>query len=212
MCRPLILTFGDDKFGYYETIVGGAGAGPTWNGVSGVHTHCTNTRIEGSKDSFVDTFKKYTKTNDQTTNRNASCLYDIAYILGGREVGVESKYVMANDRTLGRDGQDAGSLRIRFNNNIPQSLLNQLEAEGFDTVGRPSLAMMHNVEKRQTLVGGTSLVTEKAFGRGTSSRCQSPKQEAETGQRRCGVHLEKCLDREQKSQTATTGTTSSCTE
>ena len=39
------LTFGDDKFGYYETIAGGAGAGPTWNGVSGVHTHCTNTRI-----------------------------------------------------------------------------------------------------------------------------------------------------------------------
>ena len=81
--------------------------------------------------------------DDQTTNRNASCLYDIAYILGGREVGVESKYVTANDRALGRDDQDAGSLRIRFNNNIPQSLLNQLEAEGFDTVGRPSLAMMH---------------------------------------------------------------------
>jgi 5-oxoprolinase (ATP-hydrolysing) len=39
------LTFGDDKFGYYETIAGGAGAGPTWDGRSGVHTHCTNTRI-----------------------------------------------------------------------------------------------------------------------------------------------------------------------
>ena len=39
------LTFGDDKFGYYETIAGGAGAGPTWVGRSGVHTHCTNTRI-----------------------------------------------------------------------------------------------------------------------------------------------------------------------
>lgn len=39
------LTFGDDKFGYYETIAGGSGAGPTWEGVSGVHTHCTNTRI-----------------------------------------------------------------------------------------------------------------------------------------------------------------------
>lgn len=32
-------------FGYYETIGGGAGAGPTWNGTSGVHTHMTNTRI-----------------------------------------------------------------------------------------------------------------------------------------------------------------------
>mmetsp|Transcript_13895 Transcript_13895/g.25374 ORF Transcript_13895/g.25374 Transcript_13895/m.25374 type:complete len:1378 (-) Transcript_13895:162-4295(-) len=39
------LTFGDDRFGYYETIAGGAGAGPTWDGRSGVHTHCTNTRI-----------------------------------------------------------------------------------------------------------------------------------------------------------------------
>jgi 5-oxoprolinase (ATP-hydrolysing) len=39
------LTFGDKEFGYYETIAGGAGAGPTWEGKSGVHTHCTNTRI-----------------------------------------------------------------------------------------------------------------------------------------------------------------------
>jgi 5-oxoprolinase (ATP-hydrolysing) len=39
------LTFGDKEFGYYETIAGGAGAGPGWDGTSGVHTHCTNTRI-----------------------------------------------------------------------------------------------------------------------------------------------------------------------
>jgi len=39
------LTFGDEQFGYYETIAGGAGAGPTWEGQSGIHTHCTNTRI-----------------------------------------------------------------------------------------------------------------------------------------------------------------------
>lgn len=32
-------------FGYYETIAGGSGAGPHWNGTSGVHTHMTNTRI-----------------------------------------------------------------------------------------------------------------------------------------------------------------------
>lgn len=32
-------------FGYYETIAGGGGAGPTWDGTSGVHTHMTNTRI-----------------------------------------------------------------------------------------------------------------------------------------------------------------------
>ncbi|KAJ5084303.1 hypothetical protein NUU61_008882 [Penicillium alfredii] len=32
-------------FGYYETIAGGSGAGPSWEGTSGVHTHMTNTRI-----------------------------------------------------------------------------------------------------------------------------------------------------------------------
>ncbi|KAL2374643.1 5-oxoprolinase (ATP-hydrolysing) [Blastomyces gilchristii SLH14081] len=32
-------------FGYYETIAGGSGAGPTWVGQSGIHTHMTNTRI-----------------------------------------------------------------------------------------------------------------------------------------------------------------------
>ena len=39
------LTFGDATMGYYETIAGGAGAGPTWDGCSAVHTHMTNTRI-----------------------------------------------------------------------------------------------------------------------------------------------------------------------
>ncbi|XP_059148899.1 5-oxoprolinase-like [Physella acuta] len=39
------ITFGDEKLGYYETVAGGAGAGPTWHGRSGVHTHMTNTRI-----------------------------------------------------------------------------------------------------------------------------------------------------------------------
>jgi 5-oxoprolinase (ATP-hydrolysing) len=39
------LTFGDERFGYYETIAGGAGATPRAPGASGVHTHMTNTRI-----------------------------------------------------------------------------------------------------------------------------------------------------------------------
>ncbi|RFU29743.1 hypothetical protein B7463_g6603, partial [Scytalidium lignicola] len=33
------------NFAYGETICGGAGAGPTWNGASAVHCHMTNTRI-----------------------------------------------------------------------------------------------------------------------------------------------------------------------
>jgi 5-oxoprolinase (ATP-hydrolysing) len=43
------LTFGTDDeengWGYYETICGGLGAGPTWRGTGGVHTNMTNTRI-----------------------------------------------------------------------------------------------------------------------------------------------------------------------
>jgi len=39
------ITFGDERFGYYETLGGGAGAGPTFDGESGVHTHMTNSRI-----------------------------------------------------------------------------------------------------------------------------------------------------------------------
>jgi 5-oxoprolinase (ATP-hydrolysing) len=37
--------FGNDRFGFYETICGGTGAGPGFNGASGVHSHMTNTRI-----------------------------------------------------------------------------------------------------------------------------------------------------------------------
>lgn len=39
------LTFGDDRFGYYETICGGSGATPQANGADAVHTHMTNTRL-----------------------------------------------------------------------------------------------------------------------------------------------------------------------
>jgi 5-oxoprolinase (ATP-hydrolysing) len=37
--------FGNARHQYYETICGGAGAGPNFNGASAVHTHMTNTRI-----------------------------------------------------------------------------------------------------------------------------------------------------------------------
>lgn len=37
--------FGNEQFGYYETICGGTGAGRGFNGTSAVHQHMTNTRI-----------------------------------------------------------------------------------------------------------------------------------------------------------------------
>ncbi|MFZ4573475.1 MAG: hydantoinase B/oxoprolinase family protein [Phycisphaerales bacterium] len=39
------VIFGNDRFGCYETICGGEGAGPGYRGESAVHTHMTNTRI-----------------------------------------------------------------------------------------------------------------------------------------------------------------------
>jgi 5-oxoprolinase (ATP-hydrolysing) len=39
------FTFGDDARQYYETICGGAGAGPGFDGASAVQTHMTNSRL-----------------------------------------------------------------------------------------------------------------------------------------------------------------------
>jgi 5-oxoprolinase (ATP-hydrolysing) len=39
------LLFGNERFGYYETIAGGAGAGTGYDGASALHTHMTNTAI-----------------------------------------------------------------------------------------------------------------------------------------------------------------------
>ncbi len=39
------LIFGNDRFGFYETIGGGVGAGAGFHGASAVHQHMTNTRI-----------------------------------------------------------------------------------------------------------------------------------------------------------------------
>ncbi|OQO11451.1 Uncharacterized protein B0A48_03178 [Cryoendolithus antarcticus] len=56
-CNNLTFGFGGNVsgekevkgFGYYETIAGGSGAGPDWDGTNGVHTHMTNTRITDSE-------------------------------------------------------------------------------------------------------------------------------------------------------------------
>jgi len=39
------FTFGNDRWQYYETICGGAGAGTDFDGASAVHTHMTNSRL-----------------------------------------------------------------------------------------------------------------------------------------------------------------------
>lgn len=44
-CTMNNFTFGNERIQYYETICGGTGAGPDFNGTDGVHSHMTNTRI-----------------------------------------------------------------------------------------------------------------------------------------------------------------------
>ena len=39
------FTFGNQQYQYYETICGGTGAGPGFNGADAVHSHMTNTRL-----------------------------------------------------------------------------------------------------------------------------------------------------------------------
>jgi 5-oxoprolinase (ATP-hydrolysing) len=39
------LTFGNDRYQYYETIASGAPAGPGWGGVEAVQVHMTNSRL-----------------------------------------------------------------------------------------------------------------------------------------------------------------------
>jgi 5-oxoprolinase (ATP-hydrolysing) len=39
------FTFGNERWQYYETIAGGAGAGPDFDGASAVQTHMTNSRL-----------------------------------------------------------------------------------------------------------------------------------------------------------------------
>jgi 5-oxoprolinase (ATP-hydrolysing) len=38
-------TFGNERYQYYETVCGGSGAGPDFDGTSAVHTHMTNSRL-----------------------------------------------------------------------------------------------------------------------------------------------------------------------
>ena len=44
-CTMNNFTFGNARYQYYETISGGSGAGPTFNGSSVVQTHMTNSRL-----------------------------------------------------------------------------------------------------------------------------------------------------------------------
>jgi N-methylhydantoinase B/oxoprolinase/acetone carboxylase alpha subunit len=56
------ISMGGSGFAYYETVGGGAGAGPSYNGASGVHTHMTNslnTPVEAMEIDFPIEIENY---------------------------------------------------------------------------------------------------------------------------------------------------------
>jgi 5-oxoprolinase (ATP-hydrolysing) len=93
------LTFGDGKFGYYETIAGGAGAGPHWHGKSGVHTHMTNTRItdpEVLESRYPVVLRRFSMRTDQSGGRGEfnggeGVVREIEFLKPGIQVGILSE-------------------------------------------------------------------------------------------------------------------------
>ena len=82
------FTFGDEGMGYYETIAGGAGAGPSWHGRSGVHTHMTNTRITGDFRGCVSGLWCYTRGRMARAGGNLCAAADPTSIPFGAAVAV----------------------------------------------------------------------------------------------------------------------------
>jgi 5-oxoprolinase (ATP-hydrolysing) len=96
------VLFGTQRFSYYETVCGGAGAGPGFDGASAVHTHMTNTRITDPE--IVE--QRYPVRLDRFAIRRGS---------GGR----------------GRHRGGDGAVReIRFLEPMTLSILSQHRAEG----------------------------------------------------------------------------------
>ncbi len=64
------LTFGCATFGYYETIAGGSGAGPDWDGEHGVQCHMTNTATTDAEATAAMCSSLFALTPAQVLERN----------------------------------------------------------------------------------------------------------------------------------------------
>ncbi|OKL61012.1 hypothetical protein UA08_03117 [Talaromyces atroroseus] len=110
----LVNGVAEPGFGYYETIAGGAGAGPHWAGQSGVHVHMTNTRItdpeslERRYPCILHEFSIRKNSGGEGLHRGGDgCIRDIEF---RREVDVS---VLSERRTIppyGMCGGDAGQV------------------------------------------------------------------------------------------------------
>ena len=120
-CTMNNFTFGNAQYQYYETIAGGSGAGPEFDGTSVVQTHMTNSRLT---DPEVLEFRF--------------------------PVRLESYEIRAGSGGAGRwKGGDGGVRRVRFLESMTASILSNGRTEGsFGMAGGESGAVGENYIER----------------------------------------------------------------
>ena len=117
------FTFGNEQYQYYETICGGSGAGPGFNGTDAVHTHMTNSRLTDPE--ILE--NRFPITVDQFSIRRGS--------------GGKGKF----------HGGDGVVRRIRFNKEMTASILsNRRKVPPFGLTGGLNASAGHNYIERST--------------------------------------------------------------
>ncbi len=112
------LLLGDDSSAYYETIAGGAGAGPARGGASGVQTHMTNTRntpieiLEASVPVRVHTYALRRESGGGGTHRGGDGIVRELEFLAPTSGDARSASAAGGRRTASRGG-GPGSRRRR---------------------------------------------------------------------------------------------------
>src|SRR5262249_1669967 len=101
-CTMNNVTFGNADYQYYETVAGGSGAGPGFDGTAVVQTHMTNSRLTDPE------------------------------VLEGRfPVRLESYTIRAGSGGRGRwTGGDGGTRRLRFLTPMIASILSNNRSQG----------------------------------------------------------------------------------
>jgi 5-oxoprolinase (ATP-hydrolysing) len=133
------LTYGNKKYQYYETLCGGSGAGPDFEGTSAVHTHMTNSRLTDPE------------------------------ILESRfPVLLESFSIRKNSGGIGRyQGGDGIIRRIRFQEAMTASILSghrRIPPFGMagGQAGQTGKNWVERVSGKQEILGGTATVELEA--------------------------------------------------
>eukprot|EP01130_Rhizamoeba_saxonica_P018125 TRINITY_DN8987_c0_g1_i1.p1 TRINITY_DN8987_c0_g1~~TRINITY_DN8987_c0_g1_i1.p1 ORF type:complete len:1280 (+),score=335.03 TRINITY_DN8987_c0_g1_i1:34-3840(+) len=116
------FTFGDKTGGYYETIAGGAGAGPTWEGQSAVQTHMTNTRItdveilERRYPVLLTQFSIRTNSGGKgSCNGGDGAIREVMFLKDGMNVGILSERRALEPKGIngGENGQRGKNIVIK---------------------------------------------------------------------------------------------------